>query len=134
MALSYSNKVMLAPMVRGGTLPTRLLALKYGAQVVYGEELIDFRMLECERVVNPVLDTIDFISKADHSVAFRTCAAEKDAVVFQMGTSDPERAVRVAKVKLAGLAYLVSGSPTMIDSNGVRCRLRLTETWCQCRC
>eukprot|EP00045_Choanoeca_perplexa_P014795 m.176354 g.176354 ORF g.176354 m.176354 type:complete len:484 (-) comp16798_c0_seq6:861-2312(-) len=98
MALSYSNKVMLAPMVRGGTLPTRLLALKYGAQVVYGEELIDFRMLECERVVNPVLDTIDFISKADHSVAFRTCAAEKDAVVFQMGTSDPERAVRVAKL------------------------------------
>eukprot|EP00730_Choanoeca_flexa_P006273 TRINITY_DN12123_c1_g2_i4.p1 TRINITY_DN12123_c1_g2~~TRINITY_DN12123_c1_g2_i4.p1 ORF type:complete len:535 (+),score=140.00 TRINITY_DN12123_c1_g2_i4:145-1605(+) len=98
MALSYSNKMMLAPMVRGGTLPTRLLALKYGAHVVYGEELIDYRMLDCERIVNPVLDTIDFVSKQDHSVAFRTCAAEKAAVVFQMGTSDPDRAVQVAKL------------------------------------
>jgi tRNA-dihydrouridine synthase len=29
--LDYSGKIILAPMVRIGTLPTRLLALKYGA-------------------------------------------------------------------------------------------------------
>ncbi len=35
--LSYSNKVILAPMVRIGTLPSRLLALEYGADIVYSE-------------------------------------------------------------------------------------------------
>ena len=33
----YSNKVILAPMVRIGTLPTRLLASRYGADLVYSE-------------------------------------------------------------------------------------------------
>ena len=33
----YSNKVILAPMVRIGTLPTRLLAVRYGADLVYSE-------------------------------------------------------------------------------------------------
>ena len=35
--LSYSNKVILAPMVRAGRLPMRLLALQYGADIVYSE-------------------------------------------------------------------------------------------------
>ena len=35
--LSYTDKVILAPMVRIGTLPMRLLALQYGADIVYGE-------------------------------------------------------------------------------------------------
>ena len=34
---SFTNKVILAPMVRIGTLPTRLLALRYGADLVYSE-------------------------------------------------------------------------------------------------
>ena len=41
-ALTYANKIMLAPMVRIGTLPMRLLALKYGADIVYSEvRLVD---------------------------------------------------------------------------------------------
>lgn len=36
----YRNKQILAPMVRVGTLPMRLLALKYGADLVYTEEII----------------------------------------------------------------------------------------------
>lgn len=36
----YTNKLMLAPMVRINTLPMRLLALKYGADLVYTEEII----------------------------------------------------------------------------------------------
>jgi len=35
--LDYINKLILAPMVRIGTLPLRLLALDYGADIVYCE-------------------------------------------------------------------------------------------------
>ena len=42
----------LAPMVKAGTLPLRLLALDYGADLVYTEEVIDFKMLRTRRVVN----------------------------------------------------------------------------------
>lgn len=35
--LSYSNKLILAPMVRAATLPMRLVALQYGADIVYSE-------------------------------------------------------------------------------------------------
>lgn len=35
--LTYSDKVVLAPMVRAGRLPMRLLALQYGADIVYSE-------------------------------------------------------------------------------------------------
>lgn len=50
--LKYDNKVILAPMVRVGTLPMRLLALRYGADIVYTEELIDWKLLKSERRVN----------------------------------------------------------------------------------
>ena len=36
-SISYKNMKILAPMVRIGSLPTRLLALKYGADLVYCE-------------------------------------------------------------------------------------------------
>jgi tRNA-dihydrouridine synthase 2 len=35
--VDYRGKVVLAPMVRSGELPSRLLALKYGADLVWGE-------------------------------------------------------------------------------------------------
>ena len=35
--LMYENKNVLAPMVRIGTIPMRLLALDYGADLVYSE-------------------------------------------------------------------------------------------------
>ena len=35
--VTYNNKIILAPMVRIGTLPMRLLALRYGADLVYCE-------------------------------------------------------------------------------------------------
>ena len=37
----YKGKNILAPMVRVNTMPTRLLAAEYGADIVYSEELID---------------------------------------------------------------------------------------------
>lgn len=39
-------------MVRGSKLPTRLLALKYGADLVYTDELIDLSLLMSKRNVN----------------------------------------------------------------------------------
>lgn len=50
--IDYRNKLILAPMVRNGTLPMRLLALKYGADIVYTEELIDWKLLKTTRRVN----------------------------------------------------------------------------------
>lgn len=50
--LTYANKVILAPMVRVGTLPMRLLSLDYGADIVYSEELVDRKLLRAERRIN----------------------------------------------------------------------------------
>jgi tRNA-dihydrouridine synthase 2 len=35
--VDYRGKVVLAPMVRSGELPSRLLALHYGADLVWGK-------------------------------------------------------------------------------------------------
>lgn len=43
--VDYRGKLVLAPMVRAGELPTRLLALKYGADLVwsmYSSSLVTF--------------------------------------------------------------------------------------------
>ncbi|NXY47184.1 DUS2L synthase, partial [Ceuthmochares aereus] len=103
--LCFGGKKILAPMVRVGTLPMRLLALDYGADIVYCEELIDIKMLQCKRVINgkysisfvKVLETVDFVTPNER-VVFRTCEREKDHVVFQMGSADAERALAVAKL------------------------------------
>ncbi|KAL2093342.1 hypothetical protein ACEWY4_010654 [Coilia grayii] len=95
--LSFRDKTALAPMVRVGTLPMRLLALDYGADIVYCEELIDIKMAQCKRIVNEVLDTVDYVAPDDR-VMFRTCGRERGRVIFQMGTADPERALTVAKL------------------------------------
>lgn len=50
--LDYRNKIILAPMVRVGTLPMRLLALRYGADIVYTEELIDWKLQKTTRRIN----------------------------------------------------------------------------------
>lgn len=50
--IDYRNKICLAPMVKIGTLATRLLSLRYGADIVYSEEIIDFKFLGSYRYVN----------------------------------------------------------------------------------
>ena len=61
--LNYENKMIMAPMVKIGTTPARLVALEYGADIVYTEEIIDWRLLRSTRVENPVLNTIDYIDR-----------------------------------------------------------------------
>lgn len=92
---NYKNKIIMAPMVRVGTLPMRLLAISYGADLVYTEELIDWKLLNSKRRENKVLGTVDFIDQSDGTIVFRTCNLEKDKVVMQIGTSCPERATKV---------------------------------------
>ncbi|XP_058069537.1 uncharacterized protein LOC131218773 isoform X3 [Magnolia sinica] len=94
----YKNKLVLAPMVRVGTLPFRLLAAEYGADITYGEEIIDHKMVKCERRINEYLGTTDFVEKGTETVVFRTCDEEKERVVFQMGTSNAVRALTAAQI------------------------------------
>ncbi|XP_048132316.1 tRNA-dihydrouridine(20) synthase [NAD(P)+]-like [Rhodamnia argentea] len=96
--MEYENKHVLAPMVRVGTLPLRLLAAQYGADITYGEEIIDHKLLKCERRLNERIASTDFVEKGTENVVFRTCKQEQDHVVFQMGTSDAVRALRAAEI------------------------------------
>lgn len=97
--LNYEGKWILAPMVKIGTLPTRLLALDYGADIVYTEEIIDFRLLRSTRIENEVLETIDYVDQTDETLVLRIHPKrEKGHLVLQIGTSDPNRAVKVAKM------------------------------------
>lgn len=45
--VDYRGKVVLAPMVRSGELPSRLLALKYGADLVWGNEFSSVHHVPC---------------------------------------------------------------------------------------
>lgn len=97
-------KVILAPMVRTSELPTRLLALKYGADVVYGPEIVDKAIIGARRVVNARAGTVDFVkggggARGEEKVIFRThVAGEGGKTVFQMGTANAELAVEAARV------------------------------------
>ncbi|CAO2829508.1 unnamed protein product [Amaranthus hypochondriacus] len=96
--MNYHNKLVLAPMVRVGTLPLRLLAAEYGADITYGEEIIDHKLIKCDRIVNEYLGTTDVVEKETQNVVFRTCPEERDRVVFQIGTSDAIRALKAAQL------------------------------------
>ncbi|KAG6554846.1 hypothetical protein Mapa_003429 [Marchantia paleacea] len=98
MELDYRGKHVLAPMVRVGTIPLRMLAAEYGADITYGEELVDHKFVKCYRQENDELQTVDFIEKDTKEVVFRTSSSEKRRVVFQIGTADALRALKVAQL------------------------------------
>uniref|UniRef100_A0A915Q0Y0 DRBM domain-containing protein n=1 Tax=Setaria digitata TaxID=48799 RepID=A0A915Q0Y0_9BILA len=111
----YKNKLILAPMVKAGRTPLRILALEYGADLVYTEEIVDQKLLGSQRSVNDLLGTTDYTYEDD--VVLRICnTTEKQKCVLQIrkeisnlcqeeekskfyfqGTSDSERAVDVIK-------------------------------------
>lgn len=95
-------------MVRGSRLPSRLQALKYGADIVYTDEHIDLSLLMSKRRANgkfkclensddirliflfshkpiEILGTYDYINEANGYCTFRTSPEEKDRLVFQIG-------------------------------------------------
>ncbi|KAF7809503.1 tRNA-dihydrouridine(20) synthase [NAD(P)+]-like isoform X1 [Senna tora] len=96
--MEYKNKLVLAPMVRVGTLPFRLLAAQYGADITYGEEIIDHKLVKCDRQFNELIGSVDFLEKGTKNIVFRTCNQEKSRVVCQLGTSDAVRALTAAQL------------------------------------
>ncbi|KAL0082143.1 hypothetical protein F4703DRAFT_1863812 [Phycomyces blakesleeanus] len=93
-SIDYSNKVILAPMVRVGTLPFRLTTLAYGADLVWSEELVDKRVIGSVRRVNPATNTIDYYKGT--SLTFSTHADEAGKIILQLGTADPDLALEAA--------------------------------------
>ncbi|KAJ2615376.1 tRNA-dihydrouridine synthase 2 [Coemansia sp. RSA 1365] len=92
----YRNGFFLAPMVRVGTLPLRLLSLRYGADLVWTNETIDKKIIGSERVVDEKTGVVAFIKGGKD--AFTTHPDEKHKVIFQLGTADPTLALAAAKV------------------------------------
>ena len=107
--------VALAPMVRASTTPLRILALQYGADFTYTEELVDRSLSQTIRVENKDLQTIDYVKdpatlakktqkklKADNN---RPCLilridpnVEKGKLICQLGTGEPELALTAARI------------------------------------
>jgi len=104
----------LAPMVRASTIPLRALALQYGADFVYTEELVDRSISNTQRVVNEHLQTIDYVrhdpraskkAKKRHKggegrpvlILRIDPKIEKDKLVCQLGTGEPELALQAAR-------------------------------------
>lgn len=110
--VDYRGKIVLAPMVRSGECPSRLLALKYGADLLWGPETIDKALIGCNRRENPVTKTIDFTRLSSNgaknpalnpeqreSVIYRLHPErEGKQLIYQIGTSNPETAVEAAKL------------------------------------
>lgn len=94
MEWDYRGKVVLAPMVRLSTLPLRMLAVSYGCDIVYGDEIIDRKIMLCKRVENKEAGTIDFMNP--NGPVFRTFPGEK--VVFQLGSACAATALQGAQV------------------------------------
>jgi tRNA-dihydrouridine synthase 2 len=94
--LDYRNKVVLAPMVRIGELPTRLLALRHGADLVWGPETIDRAIIDSQRSINPKTNCIEF--RKPVRLIYRIHPSEQGRLVYQLGSADPLLAVEAAKV------------------------------------
>ncbi|KAF8753764.1 hypothetical protein RHS01_06723, partial [Rhizoctonia solani] len=62
--VDYTNGIILAPMVRSGTLPTRLLSLKYGATLVWSPEIIDKAIIGSRRIVDDGSSDPDLAAQA----------------------------------------------------------------------
>ncbi|KAI8629365.1 FMN-linked oxidoreductase [Xylariaceae sp. FL1651] len=107
--VDYRGKIVLAPMVRSGELPSRLLALHYGADLVWGPETVDRSMIGTSRRYNPETKTIDWTRKPSQgdkdSIIYRIHPGrETGKLIFQIGTSNPDLAVQAARLVAADVA------------------------------
>ncbi|KAI1154867.1 FMN-linked oxidoreductase [Nemania diffusa] len=115
--VDYRGKVVLAPMVRSGELPSRLLALHYGADLVWGPETVDRAMIGTTRRYNPETKTIEWTRKPSQASKVPPGAEVKDSIIYrihpekeagkliyQIGTSNPDLAVQAARLVAADVA------------------------------
>ena len=130
--VDYRGKVVLAPMVRSGELPSRLLALKYGADLVWGPETVDRSMIGTTKRFNPITSTIDFTRLPSNSSGIQPAlqresliyrlhpTREKGKLIFQLGTASPEKAVEAAKLVAEDVAGIDvnAGCPKPFSTSG----------------
>ncbi|EFX06041.1 tRNA dihydrouridine synthase [Grosmannia clavigera kw1407] len=128
--VDYRGKIVLAPMVRSGELPSRLLALQYGADLVWGPETIDKSLIGTTRRFNERTQTIEWSrmpsSFSPHttpkeSVLYRIDPAHEGArLVFQMGTCNPDTAEAAARLVAADVAGIDinAGCPKPFSTDG----------------
>lgn len=132
--VDYRGKVVLAPMVRSGECPSRLLALKYGADLVWGPETIDKALIGTTRRVNSTTNTIDFTRISSNgsknpnlnpsqreSIIYRLHPErEGKKLIYQIGTSNPETAVEAAKIIAGDVAGIDvnAGCPKPFSTTG----------------
>ncbi|OCT48824.1 tRNA-dihydrouridine(20) synthase [NAD(P)+] [Cladophialophora carrionii] len=100
--VDYRGKVVLAPMVRSGELPSRLLALKYGADLVWGPETVDRSMIGTTQQTNPRTGCIEWSRTSNNNqtnVIYRIDPArESEKLIYQIGTASPDYAVQAASL------------------------------------
>ena len=130
--VDYRGKVVLAPMVRSGELPSRLLALKYGADLAWGPETVDKSIIGTTKKINPITSTIDFTRYPSHSLRTEPLdqkesliyrvhpTREHGKLIFQIGTSSPTLAVEAAKLVAADVAGIDvnAGCPKPFSTSG----------------
>lgn len=130
--VDFRNTIVLAPMVRSGELPSRLLALKYGADLVWGPETVDRSMIGTTKRFNPITSTIDFTrspsnasrippSVQKESVIYRLHPTrERGKLIFQIGTATPELAVEAARLVAEDVAGIDvnAGCPKPFSTSG----------------
>ncbi|CAK7245087.1 MAG: tRNA-dihydrouridine synthase 2 [Sporothrix thermara] len=132
--VDYRNKVVLAPMVRSGELPSRLLALQYGADLVWGPETIDQSMIGTTRRVNERTGCIEWSrlpsnsgtpggdgANVKPSIIYRMHPErEGRKLIYQMGTCSPERAVAAARLVAPDVAGIDvnAGCPKPFSTDG----------------
>ncbi|WEW59972.1 tRNA-dihydrouridine synthase 2 [Emydomyces testavorans] len=129
--VDYRGKVVLAPMVRSGETPSRLVSLKYGADLVWGPETVDRAIIGANRRINPRTSMIEFTripsnggqpnKPAQESVLYRIDPVrEKGKLIFQLGTASPSLAVQAAKVVAGDVSGIDvnSGCPKPFSTSG----------------
>ncbi|KAG5976222.1 hypothetical protein E4U55_007420 [Claviceps digitariae] len=130
--VDYRGKVVLAPMVRSGELPSRLLALHYGADLVWGPETIDRAIIGTTRRFNKETRVIEWTRQpsqgqkepppdAKESIIYRVFPeTEANKLVFQIGTADPDLAVKAARLVAADVAGIDvnAGCPKPFSTKG----------------
>lgn len=132
--VDYRGKIVLAPMVRSGECPSRIAALKYGADLVWGPETIDKAMIGTTRIFNERTKTVDFSRLSSNGLKNPLLNPEnKESVIYrlhperegkrhiyQIGTANPETAVAAASLVARDVAGIDvnAGCPKPFSTSG----------------
>ena len=97
--LSDTGRLVLAPMVRACSLPFRELCYELGADVCYGPEVVDLKLLggASHRVTKCGGRVAEWVYDKDGSSVFSTLTERTRPVIFQLGTATAEGAVEAAR-------------------------------------